>query len=146
MGPLEIPPPKGKDPRREPSDPPLTEFSPEEQSTKSQVLAFKTSRFSVSAPTAVVVAVLTFAGTWFAKPTTTVAMSPEDRAALQACGLLNAKVDRLEARAESFRSWIEPQIGILLVRTDSRAYTAPPPTPEQQAPSGFAEALRGKKP
>ena len=43
-----------KHPGREDTDPPRVEFDREETSTKAQVASFKTPRFQVSAPTAVV--------------------------------------------------------------------------------------------
>ncbi len=147
FGPLEIGAPKGKDPRRDDTDPPKVERDPEVTSERDQVASFRTSRFSISLPSAIVLAVVTgFSAAlvaWINKPapTATAVLSPEQSAQLQSCAKLQDDV----AEIKTFVVWAQPQIGLLLMRTDSRAYAPPPPRAEVQPLPGFAEALHGKK-
>jgi alpha-ketoglutarate-dependent taurine dioxygenase len=71
--------------------------------------------------------------TWVAKPQAVVALSEADRQALQQCSkntealaALSKEVAEVKQEGRTFRQWVEPQIGVLLVRTDSRAYTPAP--------------------
>lgn len=144
VGPLEIPAAKGKDPRREDTNPPPVEFDPIEKSTKAQVAEFRTARYTVSMPAAVVLAAVTGLSAavvaWINKPAPGPALTSEQAAALVKCGQVAQDV----AEIKTFIRWAEPQIGILIVRTDSRAYT-PPPT-RTPAPPGWPAQLAKPEP
>ncbi len=123
----ELAPKNAADPRRDRTDPPKAElgvdFDPEERSTKSQVATFRTSRFQIGMPAAVLVALITavsgFGIAWANKPAA-VALTFEQERKLTLCAekvdALNATVQKLDQKV----SWIEPQIGILIVRTEGR--------------------------
>lgn len=125
-----------KHPGRE-TDPPSAEFSTTEKSTAAQVASFRAGRFRVSVPGAVIIAMVTAAGgfavAWINKPTAMVALSLEQERKLDQCAALSDKVDRLQAESQQFRNWIEPQIGVILVRLGSQPY-APPPPPSRALP------------
>lgn len=123
-------------PGREPTDPPEAEFDPEERSTKAQVATFRTPRFSVGVPAAVLVALITagggFAVAWLNKPAVAGSgLTDEQADTLKQCAALGAKLDVYRQENAQFRNWIEPQIGVILVRLGAQPY-APPPA---QAPA-----------
>lgn len=129
VGPIEIPAPKG-DGRysgREPTDPPQVEMSPETKTEAAQVAEFRSGRYSVTLPAMVLVPLVTaLSGAvvgWFNKPTPAAppALTNEQAAALAACATLSKDVTELKMVVR----WIEPQIGILLSRTDPRDRTDP---------------------
>ncbi len=130
-------------PGKEPSDPPGAELDTETTSQAQQVAEFRSPKFQVSLPAVVVTGLITALSgalvAWINKPATAV-LSPEDQAALQRCSGMAQDM----AEVKVFVRWAEPQIGLLLVRTDQRAYT-PPPRNDAPLP-GFNEALQGKKP
>ena len=130
-------------PGKEPSERPRVELDLETKTAAAQVAEFRSPRFQVSLPAVVVTGLITALSgaliAWINKPSTAV-LSAADQATLQRC----ANMAQDLAEVKGFVRWAEPQIGLLLVRTDSRAYT-PPPRAEVPAP-GFAEALQGKKP
>lgn len=131
VGPLEIGDKGGKHPGREPTDPPESEFDPSEKSTASTVATFRAGRHRVSMPAAVLVAALTAASgfgiAWINKPPPPVVspLTPAQAAALEQCAGVAKDVQEIK----NWTRWAEPQIGILLVRTDTRAYTPPPRAP-----------------
>jgi hypothetical protein len=104
---------------------------PDTKSQAAQVAEFRSSKFSVSMPSAVVIALITavsgFAIAWANKPAA-VALTPEQSRKLDLCAeslpLIQQKVAAIETRV----NWIEPQIGVLLVRTEA-SYRLPAPTP-----------------
>ena len=106
--------PRRDDSRREPSDPPVGE-----------PLVVQGRGWRATVPAVVVAALISALATWAAKPQTAVALSPEDRAALQKCSETAVKVDALSQQVGELRvtvKWIEPQIGVLLVRTEPRSH------------------------
>jgi hypothetical protein len=119
---VELGGPKKSDPRREPSDPP-----------PSASLELRGRGWRVTVPAVVVAALVSALATWAAKPQASVALSDADRRALQSCtdtaaavGALTKEVADVKQEGRAFRQWVEPQIGVLLVRTDSRLYQPPP--------------------
>lgn len=110
------------DPRRESSEPPPGDVS------------IRGPRgWRVTVPAVVVAAIVSAAATWVAKPQASVALDASDRQALQSCrdtadavAALTKEVADLKQEGRAFRQWVEPQIGVLLVRTDSRVYTPSP--------------------
>lgn len=96
---------------------------------KEEVATFRTGRFQVSMPAAVIVALATAAGAWIAKPSQAVALSQDDREALQACRDMSKKIDTIERKQENFQNWIEPQIGVILVQLNARGYAPAAPAP-----------------
>lgn len=131
VGPLEIGGATKADPRREKTDPPGVDFSAEERSTEATVATFKTSKYQLGLPTVALLAIIAGVSSavmaWINKPPppAPAALTPDQSAALQQ---LPAIVRDLQ-EIKNFARWAEPQIGVLLVRTDSRAYSAPPRTP-----------------
>jgi hypothetical protein len=106
------------------------ETAQETRSDASTVATFRSPKFSVSLPSAVVVAMVTAAGAWLAKPG---GLNADDRAALQGCkdvapalAALKSELADVKQEGRAFRQWVEPQIGLLLVRTDGRVYAPPP--------------------
>lgn len=126
VGPLEIGDPGKKHPGREPSEFPEVESSTETRSQAAQVASFRTKNFSLSVPAVVIAALISAGGAWLMKPSQTVALSESDRLALQDCRDLKAQVGRIELKQENFQNWIEPQIGVILVQLNARAYAPPP--------------------
>jgi hypothetical protein len=131
VGPIEIPAAKGKDPRRDDTDPPKVELSDECLTDAAKVASFRTGRVSVSLPAATVAALIAAVGAaavaWINKPPppAPAALTAEQARALDGC----ARVAQDVAEIKTFVRWAEPQIGVLLVRTDSRAYAPPPRVP-----------------
>jgi hypothetical protein len=114
--------PRKDDPRREPSERP-----------EAAVEIRGPGGWRAKVPAAIVAAAISFAATWVAKPQAVVALSEADRQALQQCSkntealaALSKEVAEVKQEGRTFRQWVEPQIGVLLVRTDSRAYTPAP--------------------
>lgn len=101
------------------------------KSQAAQVAEFRTGRYHISMPAMVIVALITAVSgalvAWINKPPPppVSALTPDQAAALQQC----SKVAQDVAEIKAWTRWAEPQIGILLVRTDSRAYSPPPRTP-----------------
>lgn len=120
-----------KHPGREPTDPPVAEFTDVEKSTKAQVAEFRTGRYHVGVPAMVLTALITALSgafiAWINKPAppAAVALTPEQAQQLARCSANAQDIGEIKA----FVRWAEPQISILLVRTDSRAYTPPPRAP-----------------
>jgi len=139
---VELGGPRRDDPRREPSNPPTVEESTETLSQAAQVAEFRSAKFSVSMPSAVVIALITavsgFAVAWANKPAA-VALTPEQSRKLDLCAeslpLITQKVGAIESRV----NWIEPQIGVLLVRTEARNQQPPAPP----LPTGWPRNLNG---
>lgn len=127
VGPLEIGDPGKRHPGREHTDPP-PETDEELKSQRAQVAEFRTGRHRISLPAVVLTGLITaFSGAvvaWINKPAPppVAALTPEQSAALQQCARLSQDVGEIK----TFVRWAEPQIGLLLVRTDQRAYTPPP--------------------
>ncbi len=120
-------PPEKKHPGREPSyPPPRVTAVTETKSDAAQVAEFRTSRYQVSLPAVVVTGLITAMSgafvAWMNKPAPSLQLTPAQDAALQSCAGLAKDVAELKATVR----WIEPQIGILLVRTDTRVYSPPP--------------------
>lgn len=119
-------------PGKEPSDPPEAEFSSEEQSTKAQVATFRTGRYQVGVPAAVLVAAITAASgfgiAWANKPAASAGLTADQAAKLDRCAALADKLDAYHQENAQFRNWIEPQIGVILVRLGAQPF-APPPAP-----------------
>ncbi len=119
-----------KHPGREPSNPPV-ETDTETQSTQAQVAEFRSPRTVISLPVVVITALITAMSgavvAWINKPPAPAvsALTPTQSAQLEQCAGLARDVAELKNTVR----WIEPQIGILLVRTDSRAYSPPPRAP-----------------
>ena len=114
------------DPRREPSDPPDVELSQAQQ-----VATFRSSKYKVGLPSAVLLALIAAASAavvaWINKPPPPVVspLTHDQAQQLEQCARLAQDV----AEIKSFVRWAEPQIGVLLVRTDARAYEPPPRVP-----------------
>lgn len=123
--------PRRSDPRREPSDPPVVDMA-ETKSTAAQVAEFRTARWSLSAPSAVVVALITamsgFAVAWANKPAS-VALTPEQSRKLDLCAERLPQLQQQLSEVQQRVNWIEPQIGVLLVRTEARYSLPAPPAP-----------------
>lgn len=118
---VELGGPRKDDPRREPSEPPTGPIE------------FRGRGWRVTVPAVVVAAAISALATWAAKPQAAVALSEADRQALQSCrdtagavAQLTKEVADVKQEGRAFRQWVEPQIGVLLVRTDSRLYSPPP--------------------
>ena len=131
VGPLEIGGASKKDPRRDPSDPPVVERVDVGPSEAQQVATFRTSRFQIGLPSAVLLALIAAGSAgvvaWINKPPPPVVspLTHEQSQQLEQCARLAQDVGEIK----TFVRWAEPQIGILLVRTDARAYTPPPRVP-----------------
>lgn len=130
FGPLEIGDTR-KHPGREPSDFPETESATETRSQAATVASFHSSRFQMGVPAAVLCCLITTVGgfvtAWASKPSETVALSDNDRQALQDCRDLKQQVGRIELKQENFQNWIEPQIGVILVQLNAKPYAPPAP-------------------
>ncbi len=123
-------------PSHEDTDPPGAEFDPEEKSTKAQVASFRTPRFAMGVPAAVLIALIaavsSFAIAWINKPAVSGSGLTEEQAAtLKNCA---AKLDAYHQENEQFRNWIEPQIGVILVRLGAQPYAPPPQAVIKSAP------------
>lgn len=121
-------------PGREPSDPPDVEFDPTEKSTAAQVATFRTSRFSFGLPAIVlctlITAVTSFAVAWLNKPAIAGSgLTDEQADTLKQCAALGVKLDAYHQENAQFRNWIEPQIGVILVRLGAQPYAPPPQAP-----------------
>lgn len=127
LSPLEIGDPGKRHPGRETSEAPV-ESEAEVKSQRAQVAEFRTGKHRISLPAVVLTGLITaFSGAvvaWINKPAPPAppALTPEQAATLQRCGQVAQDV----AEIKTFVRWAEPQIGVLLVRTDSRAYAPPP--------------------
>lgn len=107
-------------PGREPSDPPEVESTSTGTSLKAQVASFRTPRFQLGVPSAVLIALIaavsSFAVAWVNKPAPPAgaALTPDQAAQLGRCSNMVQDVAELKLTVRG----IEPQIGILLARTD----------------------------
>ncbi len=96
-------------------------------STEARVATFKTARTQVGMPTAVLLAIITagsgFGVAWLNKPPPPVVspLTPDQAAALQSLPKLAQDV----AEIKGFVRWAEPQIGLLIVRTDGQRSAVP---------------------
>lgn len=120
-------------PGREPSDPAPVEFSADEQSTKAQVATFRTGRYQVGVPAAVLVALITAASgfgiAWANKPSAGPGLTQEQSDKLDRCAALGPQLEAYHQENAQFRNWIEPQIGVILVRLGAQPYAPPPAQP-----------------
>ena len=130
------PPRRRQASRPDPEPAPSVALDPETSSTAAQVATFKTSRFQVGLPAAVLVALIaavsSFAIAWINKPTATVALSQQQSDKLDQCAALAGKLEQYHQENQQFRNWIEPQIGVILVRLNAQPF---PPPPAAQAPA-----------
>lgn len=137
---VELGGPRKDDPRRERSNPPISEATAETRSVKGEVATFRTSSFQMGVPAAVLVALISgvsaFAIAWAQKPAA-VALSPEQARQLQVCSEELPRMRQELAEVKATIRWIEPQVGVLMART--QLYVPPPPAPAQPS---LVDAMR----